>query len=135
MSDKIRIGDVSSAVQDILDRYGDFAREALDDIVPQLAKDTVKKIRENIQTAGIGHGKKGDYAKGWKTKETKDVFGHIKAIAYNAKKPGLPHLLEFGHATRNGGRTKAYEHLEPAEEWAKNEAEKRVRREFEGGYY
>lgn len=41
------------------------------------------------------------------------VEGHIFS-----RKPGLPHLLEKGHAKIGGGRTQAYEHVKPASELA-----------------
>lgn len=41
------------------------------------------------------------------------VEGHIFS-----RKPGLPHLLEKGHAKVGGGRTAAYEHVKPASELA-----------------
>ena len=41
------------------------------------------------------------------------IEGHIYS-----KKPGLPHLLEKGHAKIGGGSTAAYPHVKPAAEFA-----------------
>ena len=38
----------------------------------------------------------------------------------------MTHLLEKGHANRDGGRTKAYPHIKPAEEEAVKEALKLI---------
>lgn len=41
------------------------------------------------------------------------VEGHIFS-----RKPGLPHLLEKGHAKIGGGSTRAYPHVKPAADYA-----------------
>lgn len=45
----------------------------------------------------------GRYAEGWKSKLT-SRFGTTEATIYNATKPTLTHLLEFGHEKWVGGR-------------------------------
>lgn len=62
----------------------------------------------------------GEYAKGWSYRVTRKRLD-TTAVIYNGAKPGLPHLLEYGHATRNGtGRTypptPAHPHIAPIEE-------------------
>lgn len=44
-----------------------------------------------------------------------DMRTGVEAIVYN-RYPGLAHLLENGHATKNGGRTRAFPHIRPVEE-------------------
>jgi hypothetical protein len=53
-------------------------------------------------------------------------FG-ASAVIYNEKYPGLVHLLEKGHALRNGGRTAAKPHVAPVQEWMNEELRKRIK--------
>ena len=87
------------------------------------ARKTASKAKRQIASASPGTGK---YAGAWAVKTERRRTG-TTAIVYN-KKPGLPHLLEHGHATRNGGRTKAYVHIAPAEEAAIQEFQDQIER-------
>ena len=55
--------------------------------------------------------KKGKYRSGFAHRV--DKKGRYEAVGYvgNRKKPGLVHLLEKGHATMRGGRTRAFPHM------------------------
>lgn len=62
----------------------------------------------------------GRYAEGWKSKLTSG-FGTTEATIYNATKPTLTHLLEFGHekwlfGRDTGERVPAKPHIEAAYE-------------------
>lgn len=114
------IGDLSATINGILKEYGEEVRKELDTMIPNLAKDTAKKIKANAPK------RSGEYSRSWKTNVSKNIYGDTTATVYSTK-PGLPHLLEYGHANRNGGRTRPAEHIAPAEAWAEEEITKRVR--------
>lgn len=107
----------------ILDQYGDEAYNALVDVAEDVAKEAKNKVKASSPQMT------GSYKRGWRTKTE-----HKRATAYvtvhNGLKPGLPHLLEYGHALRGGGRSAAFEHIKPVEEWAAEEVVERLEREI-----
>lgn len=123
---KTAIGNMSAEVLGILQEYGQGVSETVNEIIPSVAKETAQQVRKNVGSAGIGQGSKGNYAKGWSVSIEKTGTGDTRAVIYN-KTPGLPHLLEFDHALRQGGRTRPHEHIAPAEEWAREELVNRVK--------
>lgn len=87
--------------------------------VTSLTKETVKKVGQKgvqaLRSNSSIFGGSGKYASGWASKVEDSRLG-AKAILYNAKVPGLPHLLEHGHAKRGGGRVAGRIHIAPVEE-------------------
>jgi len=58
--------------------------------------------------------KSGAYAKGWSDKVEENAEGSYTGTVYNKNHYQLTHLLEKGHAKRNGGRVQGIPHIEPA---------------------
>ena len=69
--------------------------------------------------------KTGKYSKGWGQTKQKDSI-----IIHNKKRASLTHLLEKGHAKRNGGRVAPIKHIEPVEEFIKKEMVNRIEKEL-----
>ena len=99
----------------------DFKSEVIEDIhkvVEEVASETVEELKQNSPK------RTGKYAKKWKAKtEYKGPNGE-RIVIYNGS---LTHLLEYGHETKNGGRTKSYSHIAPAEQHAIQKTIQRLR--------
>lgn len=81
----------------------------VDEIVSEEIETVGKEMAKELKS--ISPKRTGGYAKGWRMKrESKH-----KVIVQNSKKPYLTHLLEHGHASRNGGRVRAIPHIKPTE--------------------
>ena len=127
MAKKIPIDRLSAEVNKVLTEYGDEIQENVNDAARRVTKAGAKAVKGNAQSLfRIGKGEK-NYAKGWTSKfET----GRLSAqgIIYNKDLPGLPHLLEKGHANRYGGRTPGRAHIAPVEQKIIEDFEKAVKK-------
>jgi hypothetical protein len=107
MAVRIDTNELRQTINDILDEYGDEAREAIE----AASKKTGKAVASELKKAG-DFGGSGDFKKGW-TSKTELTRTGASTVVYNKDLPGLAHLLEFGHAKANGGRTKAFNFIAP----------------------
>ena len=102
-----------------LKEYVGETAEGLTVVIPRVARQAAKKLRQESHTKFKGTG---EYAENWAVQvETGRI--RVGATVYG-KKPTyrLAHLLEKGHAKRGGGRVDPIEHIAPVEEWAMDEA-------------
>ena len=99
---------LSAAVQDLLDEYGDEAIEANNEAIRAVAKDVTRDLKKAGSFGGTGAYRKALKAE---IKQTRiSVSATIGAVAPHYR---LTHLLEFGHAKKNGGRTTAFNFVKP----------------------
>ena len=103
----VKPADLKAAVDDILGDYFEDVAEASDIAVTKTAEEAVSKLKS--AHAGFNDKK---YSKGWTKKITKHRL-YSEAVVYNKTQGHLTHLLEFGHAKRNGGRARAFPHIAP----------------------
>ena len=110
-------------VEKILQEYGEDVQENLNDIVAEMLKKGAKTLKSQSRSTFGGTGK---YAGGW-TSQTETGRTSAQGTIYNGRLPGLPHLLENGHANRGGGRTAGRAHIAPVEEALVKEFESKVK--------
>lgn len=120
---EIRPDQLDEAVRDILVAYdADVMRG-----VKAAAKDAAKKCYDEIKAHVTFNERTGGYVKAMDTKKTEDTPTSIEYVWYvKAPHHRLAHLLENGHASRSGGRVKAYPHIVFGETVANAYFEKKV---------
>ena len=125
MATKVTIDNFNKAIEKILDEYGDDVSQNLDTITKRVGQKGAQLLRNESKSSFKGTGK---YASGWTSKTEKNRL-YTKVIIYN-RTPGLPHLLEHGHALVHGGRKvgeySGKVHIEPVENKLVTEYEKEV---------
>lgn len=107
---------LSHEIDIILRVYAENTTEELDEIAKQVAQDGVDKLKETSPE------RTGEYAKNWDLKKVGKDY-----VIYNKETYQLTHLLEKGHAKRNGGRTKKFVHIKPVERSVIENFEAKVR--------
>lgn len=125
----ISVDALSSTIQGYLKELGDKADKALDLAGKMTAEQAVQTLKATSPKGGKA-GKTGKYARGWRVKAEGGVAGHLYII-HNGTDYQLTHLLEKGHALRQGGRSPAIVHIKPVEQTAIKEFEEAIRRFIE----
>ena len=120
MSDNLQ-----SAVASVLQEFEESVTESVQRVTNEVAKEGLSKVKAASPVSGKSP-KSSAYKSGWTKKVVTNRMG-ASAIIYNGKYPGLVHLLEKGHALRNGGRSTAFPHVAPVEEWMNSELQKRIK--------
>lgn len=114
---------ISLQVEELLNDYNEEVEQVVLKAAAGVSKATANKLRKHSPRGKSAK----HYAEGWTAKKvSKKSF-----IVANTTKPGLTHLLNNDHATRNGtGVVKGDGHIDEADKWATEEFLKRVKKEL-----
>lgn len=115
---------VTIQVADVLEEVDRECAVVLETTSKEVADEAVQKLRNTSPK------KSGKYARGWRVSVKSGRGGAKTYVVHNSTNYQLTHLLENGHIVRNKkgtyGRTRAFKHIAPVEEWAGNELVKRI---------
>lgn len=119
--------DLASAIMQGLQEYADEITEKTKTAVDKVADETKAVIEQHADS------KWKRYRKASRLKNTyEDKFNRRKTWYVAAPYYRLTHLLEFGHATRNGGRTRAFPHIRYGEDWAQEHLPQEIEKAVKG---
>ena len=116
MSNSIKPEELEKTITEYLENYVEDIEEDVEDTTNTVIKEAKQELVQKSPKSGIARDTK--YYKGWAIKNggrTRKGKYYSKVI-WNKTNYQLTHLLEFGHATRNGGRTTPQPHIRPVEE-------------------
>lgn len=128
MSDSINIEELASAIVKGLEEYTD---EVTDNI--KKAVDTVgNEVNDEIKNHITFKQPTGKYVKSFRVKTSyEDKFNKRNTWYVANGEHRLTHLLENGHALRDGGRSSAYQHIKYGDELAQKRMEELAKEAIE----
>ena len=126
MSKTVKIDDLADEVMKGLTEYSQLATSDMKKAVRKAGNDVRREIQDTAPKDT------GAYAKSWTVKKTKESSEKLEVTVHSRNRYQLAHLLEYGHALRNGGRAKAQPHIAPAEEHGIEGLEKAIERALKG---
>lgn len=113
---KVTLDTFDDAVRKVLEEYADDISMYVDDATKKVGQKGAIMLRNEslARFENSGRQKKGRYGTGWTCTISRSRLATV-AVLHNDKYPGMPHLLENGHAKRGGGFVNGREHIAPAE--------------------
>lgn len=127
MSYKFKSNEVGSAVGDLLYQYTADVQYGVIKLTDETADKLLRLIKDTAPVDWRKVKRRGKYKRSWKIKTTVDTFAVYERTVYaDDGEYRLTHLLEFGHKTHSGGRTKAQSHIKPAADRMKDEYVKEI---------
>ncbi|KEI01568.1 HK97 gp10 family phage protein [Clostridium botulinum] len=127
--------DINDLAAEITEELGKYSREVTDG-VKKAVDTTAKEVNEEIKSHITFKKHTGEYVKAFRIKTSyEDKYNKRKTWYVANGQHRLTHLLEKGHALRNGGRAEAFEHIKYGEELAKRRMEELVREAIENDGY
>ena len=121
------MSDWAAELAEALEEYADGVTDGVKEAVSTVGKETAKALRASSPK------RTDSYRKGWRVKNTKENSQEKIVTVHNATDYQLTHLLENGHANRDGTFTPAHKHIKPAEEAAMRSLEEKVKIVIKGG--
>ena len=127
MGTKVNVDQLANAVMRELEDYADTTSDGVKAAVRKAGNTVKKDIQANAPQ------QTGKYAKSWAVKTTKESSHAMEVTVHSRNRYQLAHLLEHGHAKRNGGRVAARPHIAAAEEAGIEQLEAEIERSIRSG--
>lgn len=126
MSSGVGIGRMADVIMQGLTEYADLATDEMKAAVKSAGKTVQKAIKKNAPE------NTGAYAKSWASKKVRESSNALHMVVYSKNRYQLAHLLEYGHAKRNGGRVEGKAHIAPAEKDGVRKLQEDIERALKG---
>lgn len=117
---RVSIDELGNVISKEFEEYVELTTEEVKSICKEVADNCKEKI-EDVAPVDTGR-----YKRSWSVTETERKRMGVTYTVHSKTQYQLTHLLEYGHAKRGGGRTKAQPHIIKGEELAIKELKEKA---------
>lgn len=125
-SNVVSINEMADAIMKGLEDYARLATADMKEAVRHASTTVRKEIRANAPQDT------GEYAKSWASRKVSETSQSLTMVVHSKNRYQLAHLLEHGHALRNGGRYNGEVHIAPAEQKGIKQLEEEIEKALRG---
>ena len=116
MATKIKPERLSKTISKYFEEYAEEINEDVKKEAKEVSKEAIEELkRVSPKNEKLKSERERPYYKGWTFKTKTKGKNRFSRVIWNATNYQLTHLLEFGHATRDGGRVQAQPHIRKVE--------------------
>lgn len=130
MSKKIQANQMANEIENLLTTYTEEVTELAKQVVDKISEETNQEILNHITFKDKSYTKSFKIKKSFEDKRNKRNTWYVEAPHYR-----LTHLLEYGHITRNGGRTRSFPHVKYGEEYLEQNFERELKEGIESARF
>lgn len=115
MQTKVKPDGMAEAIMEELNKFSKATATDLKKAINEAGKTAKKEIEKNAPK------RTGRYKRSWRVKKMKETADSLEITVHSKDRYQIAHLLENGHAKRNGGRVMGQPHIKGAEETAEKQ--------------
>lgn len=130
MNKKIKASEMGATIADLLTTYTEDVTTLAKQVVEEISQEVNDEIINHITFKDKIYSKSFRIKKSFEDKRNKRNTWYVASPHYT-----LTHLLEYGHITRNGGRTRAFPHVRYGEEYLEQNFERKLKEGIENARF
>ena len=115
MTRKVKPDGMADAIMEELSQYSKMAADDMKKAINEAGKTAKNEIEKNAPR------RTGRYKRSWRIKKMKETSDSLEITVHSKDRYQIAHLLENGHAKRNGGRVMGTPHIKDAQETAEKQ--------------
>lgn len=121
---------MADEITKLLSEYTEEVTDLAKQVVDKISEETNEEIKRHITFHDTRYSKSFRIKKSFEDKRNKRNTWYVEAPHYR-----LTHLLEYGHITRNGGRTRAFPHVKYGQDYLDQNFERELKEGIENARF